>query len=214
MKVSLYYLEIFLNLDPYKLLMPKTFQMRKGETGSFQYRITEYDEDSESLVPVDLTNKSITYDLFKSVQQLDGSFKDIQFATGLDCSKLDAEEGWVDAPMPDIIKSSAGMFKITFDVEDTSSGAKRTYPRFDNQWIRVIDVSPGPTTLAGVINELTEIQPTAGDMVFWNGAGWIVVRAGLPNQVLITDPVTGFPKWEEIDVAINSDHDVISGGSA
>ena len=111
--------------------MLSTFQMRDGEFGPFQYRIMEYDKPTQSLIPVDLTNKSITFMLYEREQQTNGTYLESIFASG-SCEILDAEDGWVQATFPTI---STGWYRVEFPME--SATMKRVYPRFGDQLIEV-----------------------------------------------------------------------------
>jgi hypothetical protein len=136
--------------------MPNPILMRKGEFASFDYQVTELDETTSELVPVDLTGLSITYDLFRQVQQTDGSFVPAGFATGVPCALLEAATGWITVPMPETIKDYSGMFKITFNVQ-MPSGLK-IYPRYANQSIHIIDMINGPTRIEGATVDYIETE--------------------------------------------------------
>ena len=111
--------------------MLKSYQMRSGEYGPFQYRIMEYDEVTQSLLPVDLTGKTVTCNIYQ-LQQSEGTFTEFGFATGLPCEILDADDGWVETEFPSMDRAR---FRIEYEVTDADM--KRVYPRFTDQMVDV-----------------------------------------------------------------------------
>ena len=110
--------------------------MRKGEYRTFPYRIMEYDETTQSIIPVDLSDCTVTFNLYKAVQQDDGTFLEEGFATGIPCEILNATDGWVEGEFATSYLEDLVRYKIEFDVE--LDGFTRTYPGYADQWIRVI----------------------------------------------------------------------------
>ena len=112
--------------------------MRRGEFGPFPYRIMDYDESTQSLIPVDLTGTTVICNLFKAVQELqeDGSsFYEEGFATALPCEILDADQGWAQVAFPTFVAADIARLRVEFVVADDTYS--RIYPRFADQWIQV-----------------------------------------------------------------------------
>ncbi|MFA5760158.1 MAG: hypothetical protein WC877_00085 [Dehalococcoidales bacterium] len=118
--------------------MPQTIQVREGDFGPFQYQISEYDESTDALLPVDLTDETITFYLHHQVQQTDGSFKSVEVATG-DCIIIDESEGWIQYDIAEGDFGTHGMYVVS--LKRTNSTLNRTYPRYDEQWVRVIPLT-------------------------------------------------------------------------
>jgi hypothetical protein len=98
----------------------------------------EYDEATQSLIPVDLTGTTIVCNLFKIVQELqdDGSsFREEGFATDLPCEILDASNGWVQTEFVTSMTVDAARLRIEFVVSDAEF--TRVYPRFADQQVKI-----------------------------------------------------------------------------
>lgn len=112
--------------------MLKPIHMRTGEFGTFPYRIVEYDEVTQAVVQVDLTGYNITFNLYNQTQQTDGTFLETLYASGLSCSVLDADEGWVECNLPEELAiEDPAWVRIEFVMATT--GVRRVCPRFCNQ---------------------------------------------------------------------------------
>lgn len=116
--------------------MLNTEYMREGEYRTFSYRITEYDSVTQAIVPVDLTDSTVLFNLYTATQQDDGTFLEEGFATGIPCSLVDADDGWIQCEFATSYLENKVRFKIEFDVQ--KDGYTRTYPGYADQWIRVI----------------------------------------------------------------------------
>lgn len=170
--------------------MPETIYMRVGETGTFSYLIAEYDSLTQSIIPVDLTDSVVTYDVFKEVQQADGTFLDVAFATGLSCSFATGSTGYVDAPLPEV--DAAGLYKALFNV--ISDETTKIYPRYEDQFISALNVESVSRSDEGVVTELPS-APVCGDTVYYDGLQWIFIGAGNAGDTLGVDADTQLPAW-------------------
>lgn len=121
--------------------MPEPIMMRCGDSGKFAYQILNFDETTNDLLPVDLTSKSVKFNLFRQVQQVDGSFTSVQVVSDRTCDILDATEGWVDYELSSLETATHGMYILNLDCDG------KTYPRYERQWIHVLPLTTAPITL-------------------------------------------------------------------
>jgi hypothetical protein len=102
----------------------------------------EFDETTDGLIPVDITNETIVFDLFREVQQTDGSFKSVLIVSERECNVIDADEGWVNYEIKENEVATFGMYFMNIRRSGTSTS--RTYPSYQEQWIRVLPLTTPP----------------------------------------------------------------------
>lgn len=116
--------------------MPETIQMREGDYGPFQYQIMEFDETTDGLIPVDVSDEMVSITIYRHVQQTNGSFTAELVVYDQSCSILDGEDGWIQYDMATGDMATYGMYTMLFKRSGTSVG--KNYPRYDEQWVRVL----------------------------------------------------------------------------
>lgn len=122
--------------------MPQTIQVRQNDFGPFQYQIVEYDETTDGLIPVDITGETITFTLFRQVQQSNGEFTSVEITKEQLCSIIDPTEGWIQYNVKENEMATHGMYTVT--LKRTGEIVGRTYPRYEEQWIRVLPLTTPP----------------------------------------------------------------------
>ena len=112
--------------------MPPTIRIRKGDTSSIQYQIMDFDEVTSSLLPVDLSNKNVYYSSYIE--------KTSEWPTTDDpCDIIDADQGWVEHKLTEDEVVDIQFMQVKFNVEDKTSGDITIYPRYDAQYIYVME---------------------------------------------------------------------------
>ncbi len=112
--------------------MPPTIRIRKGDTSSIQYQIMDFDEVTSSLLPVDLSNKNVYYSSYIEKTGESPTVND-------PCDIIDADQGWVEHKLTDDEVVDIQFMQVKFNVEDKTSGDITIYPRYDAQYVYVME---------------------------------------------------------------------------
>ena len=121
----------YINLAQYPF-MPPTIRIRKGDTSSIQYQIMDFDEVTSSLLPVDLSNKNVYYSSYIEKTSESPTVND-------PCDIIDADQGWVEHKLTEDEVVDIQFMQVKFNVEDKTSGDITIYPRYDAQYIYVME---------------------------------------------------------------------------